>query len=67
MVKRKIVVSGADLRQYLRAANISQVKAAGLVGVDATTMRRWIAEKQAIPPAMWELLKIKIKELKKDV
>lgn len=51
--------TGEEVREVLRAANLTGSQAAKLLGLGVTgdrTVRRWVGEDSAIPYAAWALL-----------
>lgn len=51
--------TGDEIRQVLRIAGFTGVKAAAALGLGAKgdrTVRRWVSEESAIPYATWALL-----------
>lgn len=47
-----------DLRASLAMLEISQVEAAATLGVDGSTVRRWISGKTEIPAPVGKLIKL---------
>ena len=54
-------MTGEEYRAAIKRLGLSQVQAAKFLGVDATTSRRWIADKHGIPEAVAMLLRVMIR------
>lgn len=65
------VPSSERLREFLKAHNLTGATAAGLVGVEPRTVRRWTAyesaaNRQPVPYSAWTLLRLYVGEISVD-
>lgn len=51
-------MTATEFRAALLVAELSQLQAAKVLGVDARTVRRWIAGDVAIPPPVGKLVRL---------
>lgn len=65
------VPSAAKLREFLRENELTGSSAAGIVGVDSRTVRKWTASEEAenrraIPWSAWTLLRLYVGDMTVD-